>query len=82
MDKSYCSFQTRVEPGYNDIALCDTPSKTSDILYSVAPINSSLLTITLYSRLEQHSLVTTQDLPMLDVITEFDCMYKLFCKIV
>jgi hypothetical protein len=33
-----------VEPGYNDIGLCDTSSIASDI---VIPINSSLLTITL-----------------------------------
>jgi hypothetical protein len=34
-----------VEPGYNDIGLCDTSSITSDILVS---IDSLLLTITLY----------------------------------
>jgi hypothetical protein len=40
-----------VKPGYNDFALYDTSSIASDI---VIPINSSLLTITLYS-----SVITT-----------------------
>jgi len=36
-----------VKPSYNDISLCD--SFVYSVKYSVIPINSSLLTITLYS---------------------------------
>jgi hypothetical protein len=36
-----------VEPAYNDIGLCDNSPITSD--FSVVPIDSSLLTTTLYS---------------------------------
>jgi hypothetical protein len=43
--------ENRVEPGYNEIGLYDTSSITR---YSVVPINSSLLTTTLYS-----SVITT-----------------------
>jgi hypothetical protein len=46
-----------VEPGYNDIVLCDTSSVASDI---AVPINSSLLTITLHS-----SVMTTQNIQSL-----------------
>lgn len=45
------------------------------VRYSVVQINSSLLTITLYSGLEQHSCVTTQII-LRAVITDFDCNVK------
>jgi hypothetical protein len=41
-----------VEPGYNDMGLCDTSSY--NVRFSVVTINSSLLTITL-----QSSVITT-----------------------
>jgi hypothetical protein len=45
----------RIEPGYSDIGLYDTLLIES--IYSVVPINSSLLIITLYS-----SVITTQNI--------------------
>jgi hypothetical protein len=42
------------------------------VRYCIVQINSPLLTITLYSGLEQHSCVTTQII-FCGVITEFDC---------
>jgi hypothetical protein len=48
---SRIKIQYTVEPGYNDIGLYDTSSIASDI---DVPINSSLLTVTLY-----FSVITT-----------------------
>jgi hypothetical protein len=44
------TFLSTVEPGYNDVGLCDV----YNVRYSVVPINSSLLTITLH-----YSVITT-----------------------
>jgi hypothetical protein len=51
------SHRYTVEPGYNDIGLCDTSSIASDI---VVPVNSSLLIITSieYSELDTIKLIT------------------------
>jgi hypothetical protein len=53
-DQTVCLI--KVEPGYNDIGLCDTSPIASDILCT----NSSLLSITLYS-----SVTTTQNIQSL-----------------
>ena len=42
--------------------------------YSVAPIHSELLAITLYYSVINHSFVTTKNIPIQDVITEFDIL--------
>jgi hypothetical protein len=44
------------------------------VRYSVAPINSELVTLTLYFPVINHSFITTKNIPILDVITEFDVL--------
>jgi hypothetical protein len=51
VQRVFIYHSTTVEPGYNDIGLCNT---VYGVRYSVVPINSSLLTITLYP-----SVITT-----------------------
>ena len=50
--KQHCN---RVEPGYNDIGLCET-SSTFVVRNSVVATNSPLLTITLYSSVRTTSV--------------------------
>ena len=52
----YHDVKTRVEPGYNDIGLCHTPSITSDILwYQFLTANHNIIL---------HSFVTHTEYPV------------------
>jgi len=67
-------FPHTVELGYTDIALHDTSSVASDI---VSPVNSSLLTITLYSLVR--TTIFYNDIkysPFQDVKTHLDCIFN------
>jgi hypothetical protein len=57
IEASVSNKQNTVESGYNDIGLYDT---LPVVRYSVVPINSSLLTVTLYS-----SVITIQNMKSL-----------------